>query len=125
MRKKLTKVKSKMAKMVRFPGRRLISGTAAVLRICVMILLLGSSGSVESPAERLTGMKNLAVCYGDWGQCDSKVLTAARQGCNVIVWFAINIRLNATTGSPLIMGGISNSKRMFTLYRHPGMLLLY
>ncbi len=96
--------------MVQFPDRRLISGIAAVLRISLLISLLGSSGSVESPAERLSGMKNLAVCYGDWGQCDSKVLTAARQGCNVIVWFAVNIRLNTTSGSPLIMGGISNLK---------------
>jgi hypothetical protein len=105
--------------MVWHPDRRL---AAAVVMV---FLMLGSSASVERPAERLIGMENLAVCYGDWGQCDSKVLTAARQGCNVIVWFAINIRLNPTSGSPWIMGGISNSESIFTLYRHHGMLLLY
>jgi hypothetical protein len=34
-----------------------------------------------------------------------QVLTAAQQGCNVIVWFAINIRLNQTSNEPIILGG--------------------
>jgi len=31
-----------------------------------------------------------------------QVLTAAHQGCNVIVWFAINIQLNQSSGSPMV-----------------------
>ena len=31
-----------------------------------------------------------------------QVLTAAHQGCNVIVWFAINIQLNQSSGTPMV-----------------------
>ena len=50
-------------------------------------------------------LHNVIVCYADWQQCDSRVLTAAEQGCNVIVWFAINIRLNQSSGAPMVLGG--------------------
>jgi hypothetical protein len=39
------------------------------------------------------------------GHVCAQVLTGAEQGCNVIVWFAINIRRNATSGQPMILGG--------------------
>jgi len=37
--------------------------------------------------------------------CTIQVLVGAQQGCNVIVWFAINIVLNESSSSPMIMGG--------------------
>ena len=76
----------------------------AVVTVAAMLLLIGGAGGAL-PAERLGKMTNLIVCYADWGQCDGKVLTGAQQGCNVLVWFAINIRLNATAGGPWITGG--------------------
>ena len=54
---------------------------------------------------KLHKLHNVIVCYADWQQCDSRVLTAAEQGCNVIVWFAINIRLNQSSGAPMVLGG--------------------
>ena len=69
------------------------------LRISLLISLLGSSGRVERPAERLSGMEHLAVSYGDWGQCDRKVRTAARQGCKAGA-------LSASKGGPCIMIGL-------------------
>ena len=64
----------------------------AVVTVAAMLLLIGGAGGAL-PAERLGKMTNLIVCYADWGQCDGKVLTGAQQGCNVLVWFAINTGL--------------------------------
>ncbi|KAG8464201.1 hypothetical protein KFE25_003264 [Diacronema lutheri] len=46
----------------------------------------------------------LLVGYASWSECDDRVIRAARQGVNVIVWFAINFLANAT-GHASIGGG--------------------
>ena len=50
----------------------------------------------------------LIVCYADNyahnGRCDRRVYNAAVQGCNVIIWFSINIGRDPTTGLPTISG---------------------
>lgn len=48
----------------------------------------------------------LIVAYASWNECDERGLRAARQGANVIVWFAINLVANAS-GHPAISGGPS------------------
>lgn len=48
--------------------------------------------------------EGVVVAYASWSECDAKVLTAARAGANVIVWFAVNLAV-ATSGSPTISGG--------------------
>lgn len=49
--------------------------------------------------------ENLVVGYASWNECDDRVLHAARQGVNVIVWFAINLVSASQTGRPAISGG--------------------
>ena len=49
--------------------------------------------------------EKLIVGYPSWGECDPKVIQAAQQGVNVIIWFAINLITNDTTGMPIISGG--------------------
>lgn len=48
--------------------------------------------------------EHVVLCYTSWSECDDKVLEAARNGCNVIVWFALNIQKDAA-GIPVISGG--------------------
>jgi hypothetical protein len=43
------------------------------------------------------------MCYASWGECDDKIVEAARQGCNVITWFAINFR--DVAGNISVVGG--------------------
>lgn len=42
--------------------------------------------------------------YANWGECDAKVSTAAVQGVNVIVWFALSLTV-VDSGVPRIDGG--------------------
>jgi hypothetical protein len=46
---------------------------------------------------------HVAMCYASWGECDDKIVEAARQGCNVITWFAINFR--DVAGNTSVVGG--------------------
>jgi len=46
---------------------------------------------------------HVAMCYASWGECDDKIVEAARQGCNVITWFAINFR--DVAGNISVVGG--------------------
>eukprot|EP00277_Geminigera_cryophila_P003934 CAMPEP_0179431430 /NCGR_PEP_ID=MMETSP0799-20121207/16324_1 /TAXON_ID=46947 /ORGANISM="Geminigera cryophila, Strain CCMP2564" /LENGTH=250 /DNA_ID=CAMNT_0021208361 /DNA_START=1079 /DNA_END=1827 /DNA_ORIENTATION=- len=78
--------------------------TLAFILMCPALGVCGRTRGA-TPEVRLAKMPNVIVCYADWAQCDDKVLTAAYNGCNVIVWFAINIRLNVTSNSPMILGG--------------------
>ncbi|KAJ1617858.1 hypothetical protein T492DRAFT_475076 [Pavlovales sp. CCMP2436] len=48
--------------------------------------------------------EKLIVGYASWSECDERVLASARQGVNVLVWFAINLAMNGT-GHPAINGG--------------------
>jgi len=49
--------------------------------------------------------EKLIVGYPSWEECDAKVIKAAQQGVNVIIWFAINLITNEKTGIPEISGG--------------------
>lgn len=60
--------------------------------------LLSASCSVELPEKLIVG-------YASWSECDEKIITAVEQGVNVLMWFAINLLSNETTGEPLITGG--------------------
>jgi len=48
---------------------------------------------------------NLIIGYPSWGECDQKVIQADKDGVNVIIWFAINLLTNQTSGLPYITGG--------------------
>ena len=47
----------------------------------------------------------LIVGYASWNECDKKIIHAVEQGVNVVMWFAINLALNSSTGLPAITGG--------------------
>lgn len=74
-----------------------------------MLMLLNCISSCVPLAE--PGAANSAVsslsahAHGHDARPPMQVLTGAEQGCNVIVWFAVNIRRNATSGQPEILGG--------------------
>jgi len=54
---------------------------------------------------------NIIAAYADWGECDVEMVEAARNGANVLIWFAINLRGVARAGGededavPEIQGG--------------------
>lgn len=41
---------------------------------------------------------NLIVGYASWGECDDKIIKAVEDGVNILIWFAINLLTNSTTG---------------------------
>ena len=47
----------------------------------------------------------VSMAYANWGECDSKVATAAAQGANVLVWFALNLVYDPAIQGPAIQGG--------------------
>ena len=49
--------------------------------------------------------KKIIAGYASWEECDDKILTAAINGCNVIIWFQINLAVNTSSGLPLVTGG--------------------
>jgi hypothetical protein len=38
--------------------------------------------------------EHIIAAYASWGECDGKVLEAAVNGANVIIWFAITLQSN-------------------------------
>lgn len=42
--------------------------------------------------------------YANWGECDDKIATAAANGVNLIVWFALSMVIDSA-GAPSIAGG--------------------
>jgi hypothetical protein len=49
--------------------------------------------------------EKIIVGYANWNQCDESILEAVKNGVNVIIWFAINLSTDSTTGKPLITNG--------------------
>jgi chitinase len=43
--------------------------------------------------------EKLIIGYCNWGQADEKILTAVRQGVNVVIWFSINLVTDSASGS--------------------------
>lgn len=65
-----------------------------------------ASHSSSSSTRRTASLPDkLIVGYTNWNQCDESVLTAARAGVNVIVWFSINLSLDTHSGQPVITNG--------------------
>jgi hypothetical protein len=58
--------------------------------------------------QRNTMPEKLIICYADHysdgGVCDIRVYNAAVQGCNVIIWFSINIGFDTSSNSTTISG---------------------
>ena len=58
------------------------------------------------PASAVTPLPStVTIAYANWGECDVKIMKAARDGANVIVWFAIGMVVDAHTFKPTIVGG--------------------
>lgn len=49
--------------------------------------------------------EKIIVGYANWNQCDESILEAVKSGVNVVIWFAINLSTDLTTGKPLITNG--------------------
>jgi len=47
----------------------------------------------------------LIVGYASWNECDDKIIHAVEEGVNVVMWFAINLARNRSTGQPAVTGG--------------------
>ena len=47
--------------------------------------------------------EKVIIGYPSWGQCDDQIIEAAKNGVNVIIWFAINLSLDES--GPFISGG--------------------
>lgn len=58
--------------------------------------------SLAAPTQLPNG--NVVVAYQDWQECDDKSITAAQDGVNVLIWFAIDMGQNSS-GMPAITGG--------------------
>lgn len=75
--------------------------------ICVFagLTTVDSRDSALSKVRRELPTGNLLVGYANWNECDEKLITAVEDGVNVLIWFAINLLANETTGEPMITGG--------------------
>lgn len=49
--------------------------------------------------------EKIIVGYANWQQCDDKIIQAAKDGVNTIIWFSIDLLHNYTTGTPYINRG--------------------
>ena len=59
----------------------------------ILLVLVGVAAGLDvrhaSPRKLPAG--NIVAAYANWGQCDEKMVTAARDGVNVVIWFSINL----------------------------------
>lgn len=46
----------------------------------------------------------LIIGYANWNQCDEKIVSAVKDGVNVVIWFAINLSTDSS-GDPVISNG--------------------
>lgn len=72
--------------------------------IALIAWLLIAAVDAALPNDR-TLPENLIVGYANWNECDDKLVTAVEDGVNVLIWFAINLLANETTGEPIVTGG--------------------
>lgn len=49
--------------------------------------------------------EKIIVGYANWQQCDDKIIEAAKNGVNTIIWFSIDLLHNYTIGKPYINRG--------------------
>lgn len=47
----------------------------------------------------------LIIAYANWNECDEKIVEAAVNGANVIMWFSINLLTDPSSGNPIITNG--------------------
>ena len=65
-----------------------------------------ASSFVKSPRARTLPPGKLIVGYCNWNQCgDESIVRAVQDGVNVIIWFAINLATDPSTGLPAITNG--------------------
>lgn len=69
----------------------------------VIIILIDVSNGIWQPKVVLP--EKIIVGYATWQQCDDKIIEAAKDGVNTIIWFSIDLLHNSTTGKPYINRG--------------------
>ena len=81
-----------------------VCACAWLLKLGVLLLSVDGPPSVRADA---LSSGPLIIGYGNWGECDSTVVTRVREGVNVVIWFAINLGANTTAdpATPMITGG--------------------
>eukprot|EP00040_Diaphanoeca_grandis_P022546 m.121464 g.121464 ORF g.121464 m.121464 type:complete len:400 (+) comp28858_c0_seq2:46-1245(+) len=85
-----------------------MTSPAMLLSIALMAtnLVNANKYSIESnpsPTKHQLSTPILAA-YANWGQCDQKLVTAAQDGVNTLIWFSINLVKDTDTGAPTITG---------------------
>eukprot|EP00041_Stephanoeca_diplocostata_P018354 m.383861 g.383861 ORF g.383861 m.383861 type:complete len:128 (+) comp20985_c0_seq9:568-951(+) len=86
---------------------------------CILVLLLTlqangrQSRSHYAPAAQRELPSRIVAGYASWGQCDEKLVQACRDGVNVLIWFAINLEVNPTSGKPEITGSAASGIALF------------
>jgi len=73
--------------------------------LALLLLLMACVEGLPQRRTTLTLPGKIVVGYGNWHQCDEKMVKAVQDGVNVIIWFSINLVRNPQTGRPLVQGG--------------------
>ena len=76
----------------------------AALSLFFSLLAMPTLARLPS-APHVTLPLNLIVAYADWGECDDKMVSAAVNGVNVLIWFAVNVVAHPNTSNPIFVGG--------------------
>lgn len=75
-----------------------------IFELFIVILSLTNTSNSEWLPKAVLPEK-IIVGYANWHQCDDKIIQAAKDGVNTIIWFSIDLLHNYTTGKPYINRG--------------------
>lgn len=75
-------------------------------RVTTILLLLNIANVISGEwAPKVTLPEKIIVGYANWNQCDDKIIQAAKNGVNTIIWFSIDLLHNYTSGQAYINRG--------------------
>lgn len=77
--------------------------TGTMKSVLLILILVNISTGEWFPRAVLP--EKIIVGYANWQQCDDKIIQAAKDGVNTIIWFSIDLLHNYTTGTPYINRG--------------------
>lgn len=105
--------------MVRIPLWNMSNGPQRALALTAVVaagaaVCVGGDGCALSDTQGQLLSRALPnpilAAYANWGQCDDKLVQAANDGVNVLIWFSINLARSADGTRPLITGPATGSE---------------